>query len=90
MRRCWCISTRRIAPPAVRWGRALKNWPKKTPQLLAAKLNTVSQYRTVQAIGLRGIPALALYHQGKQVALHAGNISAPDMQTWLEGALKIA
>ncbi|MDO5654362.1 MAG: thioredoxin family protein [Brachymonas sp.] len=61
-----------------------------TSEVLPAKLNTVSQYRTVQAINLRGVPALALYRKGEQVAFHAGNISAPDMQTWLADALKAA
>lgn len=62
----WCGPCRMMAPEFAKAAQAL------APQVRLAKLNTEDHPSISQRAGIRGIPALILYHRGREVARLAG------------------
>ena len=48
-----------------------------------AKVNTDTDSMNAAKLGVRGIPALFLYHNGKMVANQAGMVPKPALMKWL-------
>lgn len=60
-------------------------------QLRFAKVNTEQAQQLSARLGIRSIPTLILYHQGKEIDRLAGALPAPQFQQWLQqGLSKIA
>jgi thioredoxin 2 len=62
----WCGPCRMMAPEFAKAARSL------APQVRLAKLNTEDHPSVSARAGIRGIPALILYHRGREVARIAG------------------
>ena len=53
-------------------------------EITIAKVNTDTDSMTAGRLGVRGIPALFLYHNGTQVATQSGALPKPAMLKWLD------
>ena len=69
----WCGPCRMMAPEFAKAAKAL------APELRLMKLNTEDHPEVGARAGLRGIPALILYRQGREVARLAGARPAADI-----------
>lgn len=69
----WCGPCRMMAPEFAKAAKAL------SPDVRLAKLNTEDHPAISQRAGIRGIPALILYHRGREVARLAGARPAADI-----------
>lgn len=56
-------------------------------QLRFAKVNTEQAQQLSARLGIRSIPTLILYHQGKEIDRLAGALPAPQLQQWLQQGL---
>jgi thioredoxin 2 len=57
------------------------------PQVRLAKLNTEVEQSIAAQYGIRSIPTLALFHQGRELARQAGAMSAQDIVRWTRAHL---
>lgn len=57
------------------------------PMVRFAKLDTEAAPGTSAQLGIRSIPTLALFHQGREVARVSGAMSANDLVRWVQGNL---
>ncbi|MEY4982848.1 MAG: hypothetical protein RIR62_1114 [Pseudomonadota bacterium] len=78
----WCGPCRMMAPEFAKAAKALN------PRVRLAKLNTEDHPAIAQRAGIRGIPALVLYHRGREVARLAGARPAADIVAFAEGHLR--
>ena len=69
----WCGPCRMMAPEFAKAAKAL------APELRLMKLNTEDHPEVGARAGIRGIPALILYRQGREVARLAGARPAADI-----------
>ena len=69
----WCGPCRMMAPEFAKAAKAL------TPRVRLMKLNTEDHPQVSSRAGIRGIPALILYRQGREVARLAGARPAADI-----------
>ena len=53
-------------------------------ELLVAKVDTDANSMNAAKLGVRGIPALFLYHNGKLVAQKAGAMPKPALLKWVD------
>jgi thioredoxin 2 len=53
------------------------------PQVRFAKLDTEAAPRVSQQLGVRSIPTLVLFQQGKEVARRSGALSSAEILAWL-------
>ena len=53
-------------------------------EIVIAKVNTDSETMTAGKLGVRGIPALYLYHNGKMVSNKAGALPKPKLLQWID------
>ncbi|MFN7223755.1 MAG: thioredoxin family protein [Paracoccaceae bacterium] len=74
----WCGPCRMMAPEFAKAAKAL------TPHARLAKLNTEDFPAISQKAGIRGIPALVLYHHGREVARLAGARPAADIMAFVQ------
>ena len=52
-----------------------------------AKIDSDQQQELAQAFGIRSIPTLIVFHQGKEIDRLSGALPAPQLQQWLEQTL---
>ncbi len=76
----WCGPCRMMAPAFAAAAQQLE------PRVRFLKLNA-DQNQAPARLGVRGIPALILFHQGKEIARQAGLMSADQLSAWLSQAL---
>jgi thioredoxin 2 len=69
----WCGPCRMMAPEFAKAAAELAPWVR------LAKLNTEDHPAVSQRVGIRGIPALVLYHRGKELGRLAGARPAADI-----------
>lgn len=74
----WCGPCRQMAPEFAKAAKAL------APQVRLAKLNTEEHPAIAQRAAIRGIPALILYHRGREVARLAGARPAADIVAFVQ------
>jgi thioredoxin 2 len=74
----WCGPCRMMAPEFAKAARSL------APQVRLAKLNTEDHPSVSARAGIRGIPALILYHRGREVARLAGARPAADIVSFVQ------
>jgi thioredoxin 2 len=77
----WCGPCRMMAPEFAKAAKTL------APRARLAKLNTEDHPAVSQRAGIRGIPALILYHKGRELARLAGARPAADIVAFVESHL---
>ena len=77
----WCGPCRSMAPEFAKAATLL------APHARFAKLNTEDHPDIASRAGIRGIPALILYHHGREVARLAGARPAADIAAFVQGHL---
>ena len=77
----WCGPCRMMAPT---FAAAAEQFGSRVHFL---KLNA-DQTSTPGQLGVRGIPALILFHNGREIARHAGLMSAAQLDAWLRQAIQ--
>jgi thioredoxin 2 len=77
----WCGPCRQMAPEFAKAARTL------APQARFAKLNTEDHPQISQRLGIRGIPALILYHRGREVGRLAGARPASEIAGFVQRTL---
>ena len=78
----WCGPCRMMAPEFAKAAQALKG------RARLMKLNTEDHPAISQRAGIRGIPALILYHRGREVARLAGARPAADIVGFVDSNLR--
>ena len=73
----WCGPCRAMAPAFEQAAATLE------PEVRLAKLNTEEAQATAARFGIRSIPTLALFRNGREVARQAGAMSAGDIVRWV-------
>ena len=71
----WCGPCKALGP-------ILEQVAAESP-ITIAKVNTDSDSMNAARLGVRGIPALFLFHNGKMVANQAGMVPKPKLMNWL-------
>ncbi|MES2843772.1 MAG: thioredoxin TrxC [Pseudomonadota bacterium] len=79
----WCGPCRQMAPEFAKAAKTL------APHVRLAKLNTEDHPAIAQRAGIRGIPALILYHRGREVARLAGARPAADIAAFVRENVKV-
>jgi thioredoxin 2 len=77
----WCGPCRMMAPAFEQAATQLE------PQVRLLKVNTEAEQMLAARYGIRSIPTLALFYQGKEVQRQAGAMSAPAIIQWARNAL---
>lgn len=77
----WCGPCRMMAPEFKKAAQAL------APGVRLAKLNTEDHPAIAARANIRGIPALVLYHRGREVARLAGARPAAEIQRFVRDSL---
>ena len=72
----WCAPCRMMAPQFTAATRALE------PGLRLLKLNTEVYPEAGARYGIRGIPTMILFHQGREAARQSGAMGAQEIQEW--------
>ena len=73
----WCGPCKMMAPAFHEAARALE------PRVRLAKLNTEDEQGIAGQFGIRSIPTLALFQNGREVARQAGAMGAADIVRWV-------
>jgi len=73
----WCGPCRMMAPIFAQAARQLE------PEVRLAKLNTEEEQEIAGGLGIRSIPTLILYKQGREVARQAGAMQLPQLVNWI-------
>lgn len=77
----WCGACRMMAPHFAEAARRFE------PHVRFLKLNA-DENQAPARLGVRGIPALILFHNGREVARQAGLMTAEQLALWLSQSLK--
>ena len=73
----WCAPCRAMAPAFVQAAQQLE------PRVRLAKVDTEAEQSLAMEFGIRSIPTLALFRDGREVARQAGALGAADIVRWL-------
>lgn len=77
----WCGPCRMMAPVLDRTA------AERVMQLRVAKVNTDEQPQLAGRFGIRSIPTLILFREGRELARQSGAIDAASLSRWLDSAL---
>ena len=77
----WCGPCKMMAPALSEASAQLE------PRAILAKLNTEVAQQTAAQFGIRSIPSLILFKNGKEVARQAGAMNAPQIIQWVQSQL---
>jgi thioredoxin 2 len=77
----WCGPCRAMAPAFAAAARQLE------PRLRLAKLNTEEQQALAARFGIRSIPTLALFRDGREIARQAGAMDTANIVRWVQAHL---
>lgn len=77
----WCGPCKMMAPEFKKAAEQLE------PRVRFAKLDTESNQQTAARFGIRSIPTMILYKNGKEVAQQAGAMSAAQISQWVQSHL---
>jgi thioredoxin 2 len=80
----WCGPCRMMAPAYEAAARELE------PHVRLIKLNSDNEQGVAARLGIRGIPTMILFHQGREVARTSGAMSAPQIVRWVRDQLSTA
>ncbi len=77
----WCGPCRMMAPAFEAAARDLE------PAMRLVKLNSDAEQALAGRLGIRGIPTMILYRDGKELARTSGAMSAPQIVAWARNRL---
>ena len=77
----WCGPCRQMAPAYAQAARELE------PAVRLAKLNTEAEPEIAGRYGIRSIPTMILFHQGREVSRISGALPAADIVRWVRTAM---
>lgn len=77
----WCGPCRAMAPAYEQAARALE------PQVRFLKVNTDQEQVLAGRMGIRGIPTLAIFRGGREIARQSGAIDARALTAWVQAKL---
>ena len=77
----WCGPCRAMAPAYEQAAARLE------PRVRLAKLDTEAEPAIAQRFGIRSIPTLVLFADGREVARQSGALSLPQIVRWVEATL---
>lgn len=77
----WCGPCKMMAPVFSKLSEQMQS------QLRFAKVNTEEAQQISSQLGIRSIPTLILYHQGKEIDRLAGALPEPQLRQWIEQGL---
>lgn len=77
----WCGPCRQMAPAYAQAARELE------PAVRLAKLNTEAEPEIAGRYGIRSIPTMILFRQGREVSRISGALPAADIVRWVRSAL---
>lgn len=77
----WCGPCRTMAPAFEQAARDME------PDVRFMKLNSDDQQDVAARLGIRGIPTMILYKDGREVARQSGAMSASQIKTWISQKL---
>jgi thioredoxin 2 len=77
----WCGPCRMMAPAFAQAAKQLE------PHIRLAKLNTEEHQMLAARFGIRSIPTLALFRNGREIARQAGAMDAVNIARWVKSAL---
>jgi thioredoxin 2 len=77
----WCGPCRMMAPVLDRTA------AERATALRVAKINTDEQPQLAGRFGIRSIPTLILFRNGRELARQSGAVDATSLSRWLDGAL---
>ena len=80
----WCGPCRMMAPEFAKAAKAL------APKVRFAKINTQDFPQVAERQGIRGIPALILWHRGREVARLAGARPAAEIEAFVRSKVPAA
>jgi thioredoxin 2 len=78
----WCGPCKMMAPAYAQAAVKLE------PQVRLAKLNTEQEQGIAAQFNIRSIPTLILFKAGREIARHAGAMSAADIVRWISGYIE--
>ena len=78
----WCGPCKTMAPAFTQAARQLE------PKVRLAKLNTEAEQTIAGQYGIRSIPTLMLFRNGKELARQAGAMNTRDIVNWAQSQLK--
>ena len=73
----WCGPCRAMAPQFERAAGELE------PQVRLAKVNSDQEQEVAARYGIRSIPTMVLFKDGKELARHSGAVDAPALVRWV-------
>lgn len=73
----WCGPCRAMAPAYEAAARELE------PQVRLIKLNSDAEQAVAAKLGIRGIPTMILFHEGREVARTSGAMAATQIVRWV-------
>ena len=73
----WCRPCRAMAPAYEAAARELE------PQVRLIKLNSDAEQAVAAKLGIRGIPTMILFHEGREVARTSGAMAATQIVRWV-------
>ncbi len=73
----WCGPCRSMAPAFADAARQLE------PEIRLTKLNTEAEQQLAARFGIRSIPTLVLFRQGKEIARQSGAMDAGSLLRWV-------
>ena len=77
----WCAPCRTMAPHFSRAARELE------PEVRLAKLDTEAEQGVAARYGIRSIPTLIVFKNGREIARQAGAMDAPSIVRWVRSAI---
>jgi len=77
----WCGPCKMMAPAFAQAAKRLE------PKCRLAKVNTEMDQRLAMQYGIRGIPTLIVFKQGRELARASGAMDANGIERWVKGAL---
>jgi thioredoxin 2 len=77
----WCGPCRMMAPAFAQAARQLE------PHVRLAKLNTEAHQMPAAQFGIRSIPTMILFKEGREIARQSGAMDATNIVRWVKSAL---
>ncbi|MGD8312367.1 MAG: thioredoxin TrxC [Gammaproteobacteria bacterium] len=77
----WCGPCKMMAPAFEQAAGQLE------PRVRLAKLNTENEQSIAAQLGIRSIPTLVIFRQGREVARQPGAMGGPDIVRWVQAQL---
>ena len=74
----WCGPCNAMAPAFSEAAKELE------PRIRLAKVNSEREQTIAARFGIRSIPTLILFHQGREIARHAGAMGMGDILRWVD------